>query len=94
MKQRNRVYALLAVLALIALSAGLAAAQTGGVYSLSRGAVDGGRAYGLSGAGDQPDADALDGGAYAIAGGFWGGIGATEHSPPTNTLYLPLVMKK
>ncbi len=100
MKQRRRTYALLAVLALLMLSAGLAAAQSGGVYSLSWGTVDGGGgavaggAYALAGAAGQPDAGALNGGAYALTSGFWGGIGVTEHSPPTSTLYLPLVMKK
>jgi len=75
-----------------------AAAQSGGDYNLSWSTVDGGggRATGggliMVGTAGQPDAGALAGGSYLLAGGFW---------PATSTaarviyhVYLPLLRSR
>jgi hypothetical protein len=71
-----------------------AAAQSGGPYDLTWSTVDGGGwtfstggAYSLSGTVGQPDADVLEGGAYTLVGGFWGGASAVQR------LYLPLLLR-
>ena len=46
-----------------------------------------GGAYTLGGTVGQPDAGVLEGGAYTLAGGFWGG-GSAVHR-----LYLPLLLR-
>ena len=71
-----------------------AAAQSGGPYDLTWSTVDGGGemysaggAYTLGGTVGQPDAGVLEGGAYTLAGGFWGGASAVHR------LYLPLLLR-
>jgi hypothetical protein len=73
---------------------GPAAAQAGGPYDLTWSTVDGGGemysaggAYALGGTVGQPDAGVLEGGAYTLAGGFWGGASAVHR------LYLPLLLR-
>ena len=73
----------LVVVALCAVvSATPAASQTGGGYDLSWSTIDGGGAtasvggtYALGGTIGQPDAGAMAGGGYELAGGFWAGAG-------------------
>ncbi len=69
----------LALIAFILLSS-VAFAQSGGGYDLAWNTVDGGGytwseggGYSLGGTIGQPDAGALSGGGYTLAGGFWGG---------------------
>jgi hypothetical protein len=71
-----------------------AAAQSGGPYDLTWSTVDGGGemysaggAYTLDGTVGQPDVGVLEGGAYTLAGGFWGGASAVHR------LYLPLLLR-
>jgi hypothetical protein len=66
-------------------------------YDLSWWSVDAGGetfstgdGYTLGGTAGQPDANVLHGGAYTLAGGFWGG-GETIGEP--REVYLPLVMR-
>ena len=70
------------------------AAQSGGPYDLTWSTVDGGGwtfstggTYSLGGTVGQPDAGVLEGGAYTLTGGFWGGASAV------NRLYLPLLLR-
>jgi len=49
--------------------------STGGVYT-------------VSGTIGQPDAGAMSGGSYSLAGGFWGGAAAQYK------IYLPVVLRK
>ena len=77
------------------LLASVALAQSGGGYDLTWNTVDGGGAtfsegggYALGGTIGQPDAGVLTGGAYTLAGGFWGGGAAVEYP-----IYLPLVLR-
>ena len=77
------------------LRGGVALAQSGGGYDLAWHTVDGGGAtastgggYALAGTVGQPDAGALSGSGYTLAGGFWGG-GVVECS-----VYLPLVLRQ
>jgi uncharacterized membrane protein len=72
-----------------------AAAQSGGDYDLTWSTVDGGGEtfsvggdYSLGGTAGQPDAGLLDGGDYALAGGFWGG-----GLPVQYRVYLPLLWR-
>jgi hypothetical protein len=89
-------------LALVLLGATAALAQTGGspsapheaTYSLTWSTLDGGGemysaggAYTLGGTVGQPDAGVLKGGAYTLAGGFWGGASAVHR------LYVPLLLR-
>jgi hypothetical protein len=85
---------LAALVILLLLLAGGARAQSGGRYDLSWNTVDNGGAafstsgtYVLGGTIGQPDAGALTGGSYALAGGFWRGM-AVEYR-----VYLPLVVR-
>jgi hypothetical protein len=87
---------LLLFLLLLLLAPGLVAvrAQSGGPYDLTWSTVDGGGemysaggAYTLGGTVGQPDAGVLEGGAYTLAGGFWGGASAVQR------LYLPLLLR-
>ena len=71
---------------------GLASAQTGGAFDLEDATVDAGGAtfstggvYRLGGTIGQPDAGALSGGAYALAGGFWSALPAALTPTPTKT---------
>jgi hypothetical protein len=69
---------ILASLLVFVLRAPIAAAQSGGAYSLTRSTVDGGGqtfatggAYQVGGTAGQPDAGPMTGGLYALNGGFW-----------------------
>ncbi|MGC8960357.1 MAG: hypothetical protein ACP5OO_11345 [Chloroflexia bacterium] len=84
----------LAMVMLFLLLPALALAQSGDGYDLSWNTVDGGGytwstggGYTLGGTVGQADAGALSGGAYTLAGGFWGG-GAARYG-----IYLPLVVR-
>jgi hypothetical protein len=85
---------LLILVILLPARVGPAVAQSGGPYDLTWSTVDGGGemysaggAYTLGGTVGQPDAGVLEGGAYTLAGGFWGGA-STVHR-----LYLPLLLR-
>jgi hypothetical protein len=72
-------------------------AQSGEGYDLSWWTVDGGGGtfsgggvYSLGGTAGQPDAGMMTGGAYTLAGGFWGGGAVTV---PERAIYLPLVVR-
>ena len=74
--------------------ASIAHAQTGGGYDLTWSTIDGGGYmfstggnYSLGGTIGQPDAGALGGGSYTLAGGFWSGMIAQYH------IYLPVTLK-
>ena len=78
-----------------AIWASKAHAQTGGGYDLTWSTIDGGGymfstggGYSLGGTMGQPDAGALSGGSYTLAGGFWGGA-AVQYK-----IYLPVVLKQ
>ncbi len=84
----------LLVIALFAMLASVALAQSGGGYDLTWNTVDGGGAtfstggeYSLGGTIGQSDAGVLTGGGYTLAGGFWGGAVAQYR------IYLPLVLR-
>jgi hypothetical protein len=69
-----------------------------GTYDLSWWTVDGGGStfstggsYSLGGTIGQPDAGTSSGGAYTLAGGFWGGADGVV--PITYHIYLPLVIR-
>ncbi len=83
----------LVVLLSLALAIGVSAQSDGG-YDLNWWTVDGGgytwsegSGYTLGGTVGQPDAGALSGGGYTLAGGFWGGA-AVQHR-----IHLPLVVR-
>ncbi len=83
----------LLVIALFAMLASVALAQSGGGYDLTWNTVDSGGytfsaggGYSLGSTVGQPDAGVLTGGGYTLAGGFWGGIAPYR-------LYLPLVLR-
>ena len=96
MNARRRYLFLMGVLllALLAASPLVQAAMDG--LSLDWWTVDGGGggstggAYSLQGSLGQPDAGALSGGDYALAGGFWSEIAS---APPSWRLNLPEVMR-
>lgn len=82
------------LIALLALLAPIAFAQTGGGYNLTWNTVDGGGytwseggGYSLGGTVGQPDAGVLQDGGYTLTGGFWGS--ATIRYG----IYLPLVLR-
>ena len=88
----------LMVVMLLLLSASVVLAQSGGSYDLSWWTVDSGGytfsaggSYSLGGTIGQPDAGALSGGSYTLAGGFWGGAMV---APAQRHLYLPLAARK
>lgn len=88
-------YLIGSLLVLAVLAPALALAQSGGSYDLTWNTVDGGGhtfseggGYSLGGAVGQPDAGALSGGGYTLAGGFWGGGVAPEFR-----VHLPLVLR-
>lgn len=81
-------------LALLLLAAPRASSQSGGAYELTWNTIDGGGitfatggSYQLGGTIGAPDAGAMGGGAYALAGGFWSGVLAKQ------TIYLPSVRR-
>jgi len=82
MKKMSGFTAILVLLVLTALFllASVAFAQSDGGYDLTWSTIDGGGAtwsecggYSLGGTIGQPDAGAISGGGYTLAGGFWGG---------------------
>jgi hypothetical protein len=90
------IFPSLLVLMLVA-SVSSSQAQSGGGYDLTWSTIDGGGAtfstggsYSLGGTLGQPDAGLMSGGAYALAGGFWGGTPLSNYN---YNLYLPLVLK-
>jgi hypothetical protein len=85
--------ALVVCMVVVSRSAYPANAQTGGTYDLTWNSIDGGGAmlsvggsYSLGGTIGQADAGTLSGGAYTLAGGFWGA--AINYS-----IYLPLLLR-
>ena len=90
--------AILSVVLLLFLLAGVVLAQSGDGYDLSWSTVDGGGVaysdgggYILGGTVGQPDAGLLAGGEYVLDCGFWGG-GALAGR--VYDLYLPLVVRR
>jgi hypothetical protein len=88
---------LLSLVLLVLLAAGVVRAGQQAGYDLSWWSVDGGGVTFSSGGGytlgstaGQPDANVLHGGAYTLAGGFWGG---GETIGEGHEVYLPLVMR-
>ncbi len=88
-------YVLLAVLGGLA---GVARAQSGGVYDLSWSSVDGGGLmsssagiYSVSGTIGQPDAGALNAGAYLCGGGFWHADAASCWANCDNSTTTPVL---
>ncbi len=83
----------LALLGLLLL-ASTVLAQSGDGYDLGWWTVDGGGGdssgggYALAGAIAQPDAGLLEGGTYALQGGFWSGGGVVRYD-----IYLPLLLR-
>jgi uncharacterized membrane protein len=71
-------------------------ASANGIFDLSWWSVDGGGdrsgggAYSLLGVAGQPDAGLLHGGDFSLAGGYLGGAVVL---PPTQHLFLPLVIR-
>lgn len=73
-----------------------AIAQSGGGYDLSWSTIDGGGytfsaggSYTLGGTAGQADAGILQGGSFALGGGFWGGGGAIWYG-----IYLPVILRE
>ena len=93
-KAIQRFVIALTLLLLVAVVPAGVSAQAGDGYDLSWSTIDGGGAesrggeYVVVGAAGQPDAGALTGGDYAVAGGFWNGAVAGAYH-----IYLPLVLK-
>ena len=94
MKNKHEAGVLLTLVALLLLTGGVVHAQAGGGYDLTWSTVDGGGATFSTGSGTslggtigQPDAGAMTGGAYTLAGGFWSGAAAHYR------IYLPLVLR-
>ena len=91
---KRTIWALLAVGVLCALLVELAAASSGGDYTLDWYTIDGGGGtsaggdYSLSGTIGQPDAGAMSGGDYAVSGGFWGRFVEALYE-----LFLPLITR-
>jgi len=72
--------------------AGVVYAQVGGGFDLSWSTVDGGGGtfssggiYSVGGTVGQPDAGTLQGGIFAVRGGFWGATASGPLPTPTNT---------
>jgi len=77
-------------------------AQVGGGFTLTWSTIDGGggsstgssagAAYAISGTMGQPDAGLLEGGGYALSGGFW--TSGTAVSPASDyQIYLPVIIR-
>jgi hypothetical protein len=83
-------------LCILSVLANVAYAQTSG-YNLtwwtidSGGGSSSGGSYTLSATIGQPDAGQMSGGAYNLAGGFWGG--GKINSPSGWVVYLPLIVR-
>jgi len=91
----RRLFLVWLLLALLVFLPALALAQTGGGYDLTWNTIDGGGytfseggGYFLGGTAGQADAGVLQGGGYALSGGFWGG-GRVPYR-----IYLPLVLRQ
>src|SRR5207248_11213409 len=91
---RGMPFKVLAVGALLLVSAALARAQSGGSFDLSWYTIDGrgsasstGGIYSVGGTIGQPDAGTSSGGVFAVTGGFWGASPSspTPTIPPTHT---------
>ena len=95
MKKKTTILILLVIAALF-LATSVAYAQVAG-FDLSWWTVDGGggnssgSGYALSGTIGQPDAGAMSGGDYQLAGGFWGA--STSSTGDSIPVYLPLVVR-
>ncbi len=94
-KMLNRLVVLMALALLTLIPTASSMAQTGGGYDLTWSTIDGGGymfstggSFSLGGTAGQPDAGALSGGSYSLAGGFWIGEGAAQYK-----IYLPLTLK-
>jgi hypothetical protein len=91
-KWRFRVTVMIALIAMVTTGAALASNQA---YTLDWWTVDGGGwtssggNYTLGGTIGQPDAGVMQGGAYTLVGGFWGGT-LTEGD---YEIYLPAVIR-
>ena len=85
----------------LALASGNASAQSGGPFTLNWNTIDGGGGncsggvtpaggtkFALSGTVGQPDAGVMNGGAYSLAGGFWGGLSDIPSSGPPPALAI------
>ena len=90
-------YLIGSLLALAVLAPALVLAQSGGGYDLTWNTVDGGGytysaggPYALGGTIGQPDAGAMAGGAFTLAGGFW--VGGEVPEMPYR-IYLPLMLR-
>lgn len=88
------------LLALLALSALPAAAQSGSAYTLVQSTAIGGGAtntvggYALAGTMGQPNAGSVSGVPYVLAGGFWSGVqNAVGSQGGVFRLYLPFILR-
>lgn len=94
-KSQRRLWLMLSVLALLALTVSAATAQTGGGYDLTWNTIDGGGgtasggSYTLDGTIGQFDASVVSGGSYTLSGGFWSGLTALAEFK----VYLPLILR-
>lgn len=92
-----RTGALMILLSLLALGAGVQA-QSGGDFSLVRWTVDGGGGesqggdMSLRGTAGQPDAGLLQGGEFTLGGGFLPG-GELGGEPTIYQIYLPVALR-
>jgi hypothetical protein len=84
-------------LAVLALIAGNAIAQSGGPFTITSRTIDGGGItcstggnFSLAGTAGQPDAGVQHGGVFALEGGFWHGI-TLAHLPDGPVLKMKLV---
>ena len=82
------------LIVLLIITVSFAVAQSGGGYDLTWSTTDGGGgtsiggSYALMGTLGQPDARAMSGGGYTLAGGLWvSGIGGLYR------VYLPLMLR-
>jgi uncharacterized membrane protein len=58
----------------------------------SGGGISAGGDYCVGGTAGQPEAGALSGEGYTLAGGFWSGAGPVS-APPHYTIYLPCLLR-
>ena len=93
----KRLIFLISIILILLVGVSSSQAQSGGGYDLTWSTIDGGGvtfstggSYSLGGTIGQPDAGLMSGGAYTLAGGFWGG------APLSNgnyNIYLPLILR-
>jgi hypothetical protein len=98
MRKLGAIGAVVFLLCVLLTATGVLAASSGS-YGLSWWTVDAGGqtfstggAYGLHGTTGQTDAGLLTGGEYTLGGGFWGG--GARVAPPTDLVYLPVVLRR